>query len=192
MNIPPSLLDLLIPSVAALVGAAAAFLLVILNDERRRYRQRKVLRRMIIMNKKLAEDKKQQYARNRELFVKKGLLIPSGLLPFPHQEIKRLQLEVLTILRDEEKLAQDSICYFMDATDNQIRRNVGWIEEVIKYDGSTDLDKQQLAASILGRVLDAYREVDVNLGRILNMLKLYEEKKYRDILDLEYIETAKK
>lgn len=90
---------------AAIVGAFAAFLLVGLTDWRRNRRMKKSLVRMIEVNQRMAKDKEDAVTASRNALTDSNKMVTASVIPFLVEDIKRIEADVLDMLRVEEKLA---------------------------------------------------------------------------------------
>lgn len=176
------------PAVTAFLGAFFALLLVMVIDRIRRLKKRTLLRRLVIINRRLVERKVEAIEMIQKVYKEKHRVIPATLMPFAIKEIVSLQTDVVDLLSDNEKVAIDTICYFMEAIDKEVQGNVELINRLIeiqpKLENEQELEPE--AINLYQRVGYGYVDILVNLGRLAEMIDMFEAGDYEGILNKKY------
>ena len=173
-----------LPAVAAFLGALSAYLLVIFTDRRRNHRKKKLVQRLIIISQRLARNKAEAIKMNQRVYKEQNRVIPATIIQFSSPEIRKLQTEVVDLLTDEEKIAIDTVCYFMEAIDKEIDENVTLIYKLIEIQPrfASDPSLEPEGVSLYQRIGKGYEEILANMDRLIEMIDMYEIGNYEDIL----------
>lgn len=167
-------------SFGAFVGAAAAFGLVVLNDWRRDLRKVRNIKGEVEMNLGLAKSKLETVRRNRDAMREHNKVVPAPILKFNTILIRELAALVLDRLTSDQRRAIEGVCYNMEATDNLLE---GAYEIAKQFGALLDhAERIQMAE----RLLVEYRDVGVNLKRIIEMCELYLAEEHSTILTKQY------
>ena len=169
------------PSVAAFIGAFSAFILIIVTDWKRRSRKVNSIYNLIEMNINVSQ-KKMEAVINCQNHIKKNMFLPTPIMKYPVKDIKNIEMQVLNQLKQDEKFALDSICFYYESIDNILDGAVNKIEEHqrIKVEQG---ETPPMINELRKQIATAYDESIKNIQIVNNMSELFIKKKYKQIIN---------
>ncbi|MBN1328491.1 MAG: hypothetical protein JXA54_03355 [Candidatus Heimdallarchaeota archaeon] len=171
-------------SVSAFFGAFFAFILVYLNDKRRLIRKKKLLYRQIDVNKQQADLKRKTIRQNRNDLSVNNIIQPAPIFNFQVTLLKAFEMETLDLFKDNELIAFEGICFYLEATDgilNEVYEYSVKIKELVNQGLSLESDSDEMIKH-KNNLLRLFNEAEANLVIIDKMCNSFLKKNYDEIL----------
>lgn len=158
-------------SVAAFVGAFAAFLLVFATDRRRRYRNRAIVRQLVASSLNLSQRKLETVQMNLAMVREDNRITDAQIMAFPVKAMDDYSLQVLDILKVDEKQALDILVYWMSAIDDLLAHAAAKATEVKNLSRMPELAAEKAMAT--EDYISTMQEAEINLEYLSRMLEYY-------------------